>query len=59
MPAGLGAALEADAEARRAFEGLSHCGRRRLVIPIESAKSEETRRRRIEKALAGLRDGPA
>lgn len=59
VPAGLAAALEADAEAGRAFESLSHSGRWRLVMPIECAESEETRRRGIENALTGLRDGPA
>lgn len=57
VPADLVAALEGDAAAKRAFDALSYSGKRRLVIPIESAKSEETRRRRIERTVAGLHDG--
>ena len=57
VPTDLTAALAADETARSAFEALSYSNQRRLVIPIESAKAEETRRRRVEKTLAGLHDG--
>ncbi len=57
VPAGLRAALDQDGAASRAFDGLSYSNKRRLVIPIDLAKSEETRRRRIEKTVAALREG--
>ncbi len=59
VPADLAAALAADETAKRAFEALSYSNQRRLVIPIESAKAEDTRSRRVEKTVAGLREGRA
>jgi len=59
VPADLAAALTADAAAKRAFNALSYSNQRRLVIPIESAKADDTRRRRVEKTVAGLREGRA
>jgi uncharacterized protein YdeI (YjbR/CyaY-like superfamily) len=59
VPADLAAALASDETARRAFDALSYSNQRRLVIPIESAKAEDTRRRRLEKTVAGLREGLA
>ena len=49
------AALEADARAARAFAALSVSRRRQLAEPVGQAKTEETRARRVEKALADLR----
>ena len=57
VPADLAAALDRDKAARRRFGALSYSNQRRIVIPIESAKTEETRRRRVERAVADLRDG--
>lgn len=57
VPADLAAALNRDDAARRRFEALSYSNKRRLVIQIESAKTEETRQRRIEKTVAALHDG--
>lgn len=59
IPADLAAALAADEAARSAFERLSYSGKRRLVIPIEAAKADETRRRRIAKMVADLGQGRA
>lgn len=59
VPADLAAALDRDDAARRHFDALSYSNKRRLVIPIESAKTEETRQRRIEKSVAALHDGRA
>jgi Bacteriocin-protection, YdeI or OmpD-Associated/Domain of unknown function (DUF1905) len=50
-------ALDAEPEARRFFDGLSYSQRRWFAEPIGSAKSEETRQRRIAKALERLREG--
>ena len=43
--------------ARQAFEALSYSGKQALVLPIEQAKTPETRQRRIDKALAALAPG--
>ena len=59
VPEDLGAALDADADARRFFDGLSYSNKRRIVLSVEGAKTAETRTRRIEKAVASLRDGKA
>ncbi|GAA4053631.1 hypothetical protein GCM10022248_21130 [Nonomuraea soli] len=50
-------ALDADPAARAAYDRLSHSRKREHVLAIEGAKKPETRARRIEKALAALRDG--
>jgi hypothetical protein len=57
VPADFVAALAADAEAKRVFEGLSYSHQRRHVLAIEGAKAAETRQRRIGKAIEMLRDG--
>ena len=50
-------ALDRDADARRFFDGLSYSNKRRIVVPIDDAKTDETRQRRIEKAVSMLREG--
>src|ERR671916_398108 len=50
-------ALDGAPDARRAFDGLSYSKKQRLVLPIEGAKTAETRQRRIAKAIDALRDG--
>jgi hypothetical protein len=50
-------ALDADADARRFFDGLSYSHRLRHVLAIEQAKTAETRQRRIGKAISMLRAG--
>lgn len=55
--ADLASALDHDEMARRFFEGLSYSNKWRVVKPIPAAKAAETRARRIEKAMAGLRAG--
>ncbi len=57
LPADFAAALDADPEAKRFFEGLSYSNKRRFTLSIEDAKSEETRKRRIEKSVTRLREG--
>jgi uncharacterized protein YdeI (YjbR/CyaY-like superfamily) len=53
----LAEALERDVDAKRYFEGLSYSQKQRHVLPIEQAKTAETRQRRIDKALSILREG--
>jgi putative ribosome biogenesis GTPase RsgA len=55
-PADFARALDADPVARAAYDRLSYGHKREHVLAIESAKKPETRRRRIDKALAILRD---
>lgn len=57
VPPDFTAALDQGAEARRFFDGLSYSNKRRLVLSIEGAKSEETRQRRIAKMVEMLREG--
>jgi bifunctional DNA-binding transcriptional regulator/antitoxin component of YhaV-PrlF toxin-antitoxin module len=57
IPEDFVAALAADPEARKRFESLSYSGKQRFVLPIGQAKAEETRQRRITKAVTDLRAG--
>jgi hypothetical protein len=57
VPADLAAALDAAPEAKAFFESLSYSNKRRHTLSIEDAKSDETRRRRIEKSVSQLREG--
>ena len=56
VPDDLAAALESGG-VRERFEALSYSNQRRIVMPIEDAKTEETRQRRIAKAVDALREG--
>jgi Bacteriocin-protection, YdeI or OmpD-Associated/Domain of unknown function (DUF1905) len=55
VPADFAKALDADAAAKQRFEALSYTHRREHVRAIEDAKTDETRQRRIAKAIALLR----
>jgi Bacteriocin-protection, YdeI or OmpD-Associated/Domain of unknown function (DUF1905) len=55
-PADFAGALDADPVARAAYDRLAYSRKREHVRAIESAKKPETRLRRIEKAVAMLRD---
>ncbi len=57
VPPDFAAALDGDGDARRSFDGLSCSNKRRIVIPIEDAKTPETRQRRIDKSVAMLHEG--
>ena len=57
VPPDLARALDDDPDARRVFDGLPYSHRLRWVLSVEDAKTEQTRQRRIEKAVAGLRAG--
>jgi bifunctional DNA-binding transcriptional regulator/antitoxin component of YhaV-PrlF toxin-antitoxin module len=59
VPADFAAALDANAVARGVFDGLAYSHRLRHVLAIEGAKAEDTRKRRIEKAVAMLAEGRA
>ena len=57
VPDDLARALDAEPAARRTFDALSYSNQRFWVESIAAAKSDETRQRRIDKAVATLREG--
>jgi hypothetical protein len=57
VPAALAAALDADPEAKRAFEGLAFTHRKEYARWISEAKREETRERRVAQAVPMIRAG--
>lgn len=57
VPPELKDALEGEPDAMRFLEGLSYSNQRRLLTPIEEAKTAETRQRRIAKVIDQLREG--
>ena len=57
VPQALAAALAEDPAVREAFEGLAFTHRKEYARWIEEAKREETRQRRVAKALEMLREG--
>jgi hypothetical protein len=59
VPPDFAQALDRDPAARKTFDGLSYSLRKYHVASIEGAKTDETRQRRIAKAVATLREGRA
>ena len=59
IPADLKAALDLEPQARAFFESISYSNKLRHILAIDGAKTAETRQRRIEKSVAGFRDGKA
>ncbi|HEX2898657.1 MAG TPA: YdeI/OmpD-associated family protein [Bacteroidia bacterium] len=57
VPADLQEALAANATAKAAYEKLSYSKQQGIVLPIKDAKTEDTRARRVEKAIASLLSG--
>ena len=57
MPADLAAALAQDEGARATFDGLSYTHRKEWATWIAEAQREETRRRRVARAVEMLRAG--
>jgi hypothetical protein len=57
VPPDFAEALGRDGEAARIFEALAYSHKQRHVLAIEDAKTDETRRRRIAKAVETLRAG--
>ena len=57
VPDDLAAALYADADAKRTWDGLSYSNKSWHVLQVDGAKSAETRQRRIGKSLDALREG--
>jgi Bacteriocin-protection, YdeI or OmpD-Associated/Domain of unknown function (DUF1905) len=59
VPPDFAEALDRDPDARRFFDGLSYSQRQWFVLGVEEAKTAGTRQRRIDKAVARLREGRA
>jgi hypothetical protein len=57
VPADFAAALDAEPNARRTFEGLSYSNKSFHTLAIEGAKTDETRQRRIIKSIEALKAG--
>ena len=55
VPPDLAAAMGGAPEAQRQFHALSYSRRQAIELSVEGAKQDETRRRRIEKAVGSLR----
>ncbi len=57
VPPDLAAALATDPVAQRTFDGLSYSNRLWHALQVTTAKTDETRERRIAKSLEALRAG--
>ena len=57
LPTEFQKALNKNVAAKKTFESLSYSKKQWLVLPIKDAKTEETKMKRMEKALATLKDG--
>jgi hypothetical protein len=56
VPDDFASALDGEPEAKRRFESLSYSHKRQHVMAIDEAKTAETRKRRIDKAIAMLKN---
>jgi hypothetical protein len=59
VPVDFAAALDAEPEARRTFDGLSYSNKLWHVLQVTGAKTDETRQRRIGRSVAILKEGRA
>jgi predicted thioesterase len=57
VPPELGTALDRNPDAKRAFAALSNSKKQRHTLPIEKAKTAETKQRNVDKAIAELAKG--
>ena len=57
VPPELAAPLEADLTARAFFDGLSYSNKRVFTLSVEGTSNPETKARRVEKAMALMREG--
>ncbi len=57
VPDDLAAALDAEPDARRTFDGLSYSNKSWHVLQVTGAKTDETRQRRIAKSVEALKAG--
>jgi hypothetical protein len=59
LPADFTAALDAEPDARKTFDGLSYSNKSWHTLQVTGAKTDETRQRRIDKSVEMLREGRA
>lgn len=59
VPEALAESFAAEPVLAQRFESLSYSNRKRLAAAVETARTSETRQRRIDKVLAELREGVA
>jgi hypothetical protein len=59
VPADFAAALDAEPNARRTFDGLSYSNKSWHVLQVTGAKTDDTRQRRIAKSVDLLKQGRA
>jgi hypothetical protein len=59
VPADLAAALDAEPDARRTFDGLSYSNKSWHALQVAGAKTDQTRQRRIAKSVDLLKQGRA
>jgi len=57
VPSELAVALEEAPDAKAFFDGLSYSNKRVFTLSVEGTKNPETRARRVEKAIALMREG--
>ena len=57
VPPELAAALDADPIARTFFDGLSYSNKRVFTLSVEGTSNPETKARRVDKAIAMMREG--
>ena len=57
VPPALALALDGDPEAKARFDGLAFTHRKELARWVEEAKKDQTRERRVVRALEMLREG--
>ena len=57
VPPELAAALEADPVAKAFFDGLSYSNKSVFTLYVAGTKNPETKARRVEQAIAKMREG--
>ncbi len=57
VPPELAAALDTDPQARAFFDGLSYSNKRVFTLSVEGTSNPDTKARRVEKAIALMREG--
>jgi uncharacterized protein YdeI (YjbR/CyaY-like superfamily) len=57
IPPELATALDADPVARAFFDGLSYSNKRVFTLSVEGTSNSETKARRVQKAIALMREG--
>jgi hypothetical protein len=57
VPEALATELAGDEQAKAFYESLTHSQQQTFALPVADAKTGETRRRRVDKAMLALREG--